>query len=100
MYELLKREDERYVVFNAHKNPKFVEDCVRTMAKNLVQRFPNMGEDSIVTIKQVNEESIHRHNAFAERIATFGELKKEMSVKSPKLSAVKQSEKACKKAKA
>jgi GTP cyclohydrolase-4 len=100
MYELLKREDERYVVFNAHKNPKFVEDCVRTMAKNLVQRFPNMGKDSIVTIKQVNEESIHRHNAFAERIATFGELKNEMTVKSPKLSAVKESEKACKKAKA
>lgn len=100
MYELLKREDERHVVFSAHMHPKFVEDCVRTMAKNLVERFPNMSEDSMVTIKQVNQESIHRHNAFAERIATFGELRKEMMVKSPRLSPVKQDSKACKKAKA
>nr|WP_255668413.1 GTP cyclohydrolase MptA [Methanocella sp. CWC-04] len=78
MYELLKRDDERHVVITAHKNPKFVEDCVRTMAKNLVERFPNLPEDTIITIKQVNEESIHRHNAFAERKATFGELKKEV----------------------
>jgi GTP cyclohydrolase-4 len=78
MYELLKRDDEKYVVLTAHKNPKFVEDCVRTMAKNLVERFPNLPDDAIITIKQVNEESIHRHNAFAERKATFGELKKEV----------------------
>lgn len=78
MYELLKREDEAYVVAHAHKNPKFVEDCVRAMAKNLVKRFPNLPEDTVITIKQTNEESIHRHNAFAERMATFGELKKEV----------------------
>ena len=78
MYELLKREDERYVVESAHRNPKFVEDCVRTMAKNLVQRFPDLPDDALVTIEQVNEESIHRHNAFAERMATFGQLKKEV----------------------
>ena len=29
--ELLKRPDENAVVMNAHKNPVFVEDCVRTM---------------------------------------------------------------------
>ena len=80
-FELLKREDEAYVVRNAHKNPKFVEDCVRTMAKNLVTRFPDLNDDTIITIKQVNEESIHRHNAFAERIATFGQLKKEVNNK-------------------
>ncbi len=79
MYELLKREDERFVVETAHKHPKFVEDCVRTMAKNLVLRFPNLPDDAVVTIEQVNEESIHRHNAFAERMATFGELKKEVN---------------------
>lgn len=78
MFELLKREDERYVVMTAHKNPKFVEDCVRTMAKNLVDRFPNLPDDAMVTIKQTNEESIHRHNAFAERMAIFGDLKKEV----------------------
>jgi GTP cyclohydrolase-4 len=78
MYELLKREDERHVVESAHRNPKFVEDCVRTMAKNLVTRFPDLPDSALVTIEQVNEESIHRHNAYAERMATFGELKKEV----------------------
>jgi len=79
VFELLKRQDEEYVVRTAHQNPKFVEDCVRAMAKNLVQRFPDLSDDTTITIKQVNEESIHRHNAFAERIATFGELKKEVN---------------------
>jgi GTP cyclohydrolase-4 len=79
MYELLKREDERFVVESAHRNPKFVEDCVRTMAKNLVQRFPDLPDEAFVTIEQVNEESIHRHNAYAERMATFGQLKKEVN---------------------
>ncbi|HMK47383.1 MAG TPA: GTP cyclohydrolase MptA [Methanocella sp.] len=80
MYELLKREDEKFVVNTAHKNPKFVEDCVRAMAKNLVMTFPKLPDDAIITIEQVNEESIHRHNAFAERKATFEDLKKEVGV--------------------
>ncbi|HUL62698.1 MAG TPA: GTP cyclohydrolase, FolE2/MptA family, partial [Methanocella sp.] len=79
MFELLKRQDEEFVVRTAHENPKFVEDCVRAMAKNLVNRFPDLPEDAFVTIEQVNEESIHRHNAYAERMATFGELKKEVN---------------------
>lgn len=79
MFELLKRQDEEFVVRTAHDNPKFVEDCVRAMAKNLVQRFPDLSDDTAITIKQVNEESIHRHNAFAERYATFGELKAEVN---------------------
>ena len=79
-YELLKRSDEVFVVELAHKNPRFVEDCVRIMAQKVVQEFTNIPDDSIVSIKQINEESIHQHNAFAERIATMGELRSEMSV--------------------
>jgi len=78
IYELLKRTDEAIVVETAHKNPKFVEDCVRTMAHKVVEAFPYLPDDSIVTIKQINEESIHRHNAFAERVATLGELRAEL----------------------
>jgi GTP cyclohydrolase-4 len=77
-YELLKREDEKHVVERAHRNPKFVEDCVRAMAANLVRRLPDLPDDASVTISQVNEESIHRHNAFAERTALFGDLKNEV----------------------
>ncbi len=78
IYELLKRSDEIFVVETAHKNPRFVEDCVRIMAQKVVQEFSDIPDDSIVSIKQINEESIHQHNAFAERVATMRELRSEM----------------------
>lgn len=78
MYELLKRLDEASIVERAHKNPKFVEDCVRTMAQKIINEFPELPDDSMITIKQINEESIHRHNAFAERKSTLGELRQEL----------------------
>jgi len=80
IYELLKRTDEAVVVETAHKNPKFVEDCVRVMAHKVVEAFPYLPDDSIVTIKQLNEESIHRHNAFAERVASLEELRQELAL--------------------
>ncbi|MBU3966982.1 MAG: GTP cyclohydrolase I FolE2 [Euryarchaeota archaeon] len=79
MFELLKRTDEAAVVERAHKNPKFVEDCVRDMAQKVVKEFPELPDDSIIIIKQINEESIHRHNAFAERTSTLGELRHELN---------------------
>jgi GTP cyclohydrolase-4 len=79
MFELLKRADEVMIVERAHKNPKFVEDCVRTMAQKIVQEFPELPDDSVIVIKQINEESIHRHNAFAERKSTLGELRQEIN---------------------
>ncbi len=79
MFELLKRSDEAAVVERAHKNPKFVEDCVRSMAQKVVKEFPELPDDSVITVKQINEESIHRHNAFAERKSTLGELRQEIS---------------------
>lgn len=79
MFELLKRADEAAIVERAHKNPKFVEDCVRTMAQKIVLEFPELPDDSVIVIKQINEESIHRHNAFAERKSTLGELRQEIN---------------------
>ncbi|MHC1624935.1 MAG: GTP cyclohydrolase MptA [Methermicoccaceae archaeon] len=78
IYEVLKRDDEAVVVYNAHKRAMFVEDCVRTMAQKIVGTFSNLPDDAMVTIAQVNEESIHHHNAFAERVATIGELRAEI----------------------
>ncbi|MDL2260832.1 GTP cyclohydrolase MptA [Methanimicrococcus sp. OttesenSCG-928-J09] len=78
VYEILKRADEKKVVEQAHKNPKFVEDCVRTMAKKVVDTFPQLPDDAIITIKQINEESIHKHNAFAERVARIGDIRSEI----------------------
>jgi GTP cyclohydrolase-4 len=78
-YELLKRGDEFLVVRNAHANPKFVEDCVRDMAKRVVAEFKELPDDAIIKIKQINEESIHQHNAFAELSTTMGKLRAEIS---------------------
>ena len=75
--ELLKRPDENKIVTNAHKNPVFVEDCVRNMVSGILEKYPNLPDTSRVTIKQVNEESIHQHNAFAQKNASLGQLRKE-----------------------
>jgi GTP cyclohydrolase-4 len=79
VYGLLKRPDEAVMVRRAHSNPKFVEDCVRTMAQKLVEAFSDLPDEAAVTLKQINEESIHQHNAFAERTATMGELRAELA---------------------
>ncbi len=79
VFGLLKRPDEAIVVKRAHSNPKFVEDCVRTMAQKLVETFSDLPDDASVTLKQINEESIHQHNAFAERTAKMGELRAELA---------------------
>ncbi len=79
IFELLKRGDESYVVLGAHQNPRFVEDCVREMAKKVVTAFSGLPGDTLITIKQTNEESIHQHDAYAERRATLAELLVEMS---------------------
>jgi GTP cyclohydrolase IV len=79
VYGLLKRPDEAVVVARAHSNPKFVEDCVRTMAQKMVEAFSELPDDARLVLKQINEESIHQHNAFAERTATMGELRKELA---------------------
>ncbi|MBI4363090.1 MAG: GTP cyclohydrolase I FolE2 [Euryarchaeota archaeon] len=79
IFELLKRPDEAHVVHRAHTRPQFVEDCVRAMAQRVVEELDNLPGTALVTIKQVNEESIHRHDAFAERTATLGELRRELA---------------------
>jgi len=79
IYELLKRGDEGAVVLAAHKNPRFVEDCVREMAKKVLAEFEYLSGDSVITIKQTNEESIHQHDAYAERQATIAELVDELN---------------------
>ncbi len=79
IFELLKRGDESYVVLNAHKNPRFVEDCVREIAKKVIAEFRELPGDSLITIMQTNEESIHQHDAYAERQATMAELYEELN---------------------
>ncbi len=79
IYNLAKRPDEDYMTFDAHSDAKFVEDCVRSMAEGVVKEFPDLPEDAVVTMKQSNDESIHQHNAHAERVAEFGQLRAELN---------------------
>jgi GTP cyclohydrolase-4 len=78
IYNLAKRPDEDHVTRAAHENARFVEDCVREMAEGVVERFPDLPDGAVVRMKQSNDESIHQHNAHAERVATVGELREEL----------------------
>lgn len=78
VYELLKRPDEFFIVNKAHRNPRFVEDVVREMLHNLHLVYADLPDDAFVLARQENLESIHRHNAFAERQGRLGEIREEL----------------------
>jgi len=77
-YDLLKRPDEFFIVNKAHHNPKFVEDVVRGILARALDMYADLGDETFVFASQVNEESIHKHDAFAEGYGTFGELRGEL----------------------
>jgi GTP cyclohydrolase-4 len=78
IYNFAKRPDEDHMTFESHSDAKFVEDVVRAMAEGAVERF-DLPDSAVVTMRQSNDESIHQHNAHAERVAEFGQLKAEMN---------------------
>lgn len=79
IYNLAKRPDEDYMTMQAHANAKFVEDCVRAMAEGVAETFPDLDDETVVSMKQSNDESIHQHNAHAERVAELGTLRNELA---------------------
>lgn len=79
IYNLAKRPDEDHMTYESHADAKFVEDCVRAMAEGVIREFPDLPDDAVVTMKQSNDESIHQHNAHAERVAELRSLKEEFN---------------------
>ena len=79
IYELMKRGDEAAVVEKAHRRPRFVEDCVREMVRGALEAFPHWPDDSFVSARQENLETIHQHNVVAERFGLLGELRGEVA---------------------
>ncbi len=77
-YDLLKRPDEFFIVNKAHHNPKFVEDVVRGILARSLEMYADLNDDTFVFASQVNYESIHKHDAFAEAFGTFGEFREEL----------------------
>ena len=61
LFALLKRPDEKHVCEQAYENPRFVEDIVRIIAKELV----NDEKVTWFSVTSKNFESIHNHNAYA-----------------------------------
>jgi GTP cyclohydrolase I/GTP cyclohydrolase-4 len=79
IYELMKRSDEVEVVERAHMHPRFVEDCVREMARMAVEEFGGFEDGTFVLARQENLETIHRHSVVAERHGLIGELREELT---------------------
>ncbi len=77
-YDLLKRPDEFFVVNKAHHNPKFVEDVVRGILARALDVYGDFPDETFIAATQVNYESIHKHDAFAEAFGTFGEYRAEL----------------------
>lgn len=79
IYELMKRPDELSVVEKAHSQPRFVEDCVREMLRQVVEDYTDLSGDDFVMARQENLETIHRHNVVAERFGLLSDLRAEMN---------------------
>lgn len=73
-YEILKRGDEGNLVIQAHRAPKFVEDVVREALWLAKENHGRLGDDVEVFVASEAEESIHKHNAYAERRVRLGDL--------------------------
>lgn len=78
IYELMKRPDELAVVAKAHATPRFVEDCVREMLRQVATDYSSLSPNAFVMARQENLETIHRHNVVAERFGLLGDLQYEM----------------------
>ena len=78
IYNFAKRPDEDHMTYEAHADAKFVEDCVRAMAELAVEQL-DVSDSAVIRMEQSNDESIHQHNAHAERVAEFGRLREEMN---------------------
>jgi GTP cyclohydrolase-4 len=74
-YAILKRGDEAQVVLNAHRHPRFVEDVLRDLLMSLPERFPALPPATVVRVRTVSEESIHKYDVVAEHRTTMGELR-------------------------
>ncbi|HYZ16006.1 MAG TPA: GTP cyclohydrolase MptA, partial [Candidatus Acidoferrum sp.] len=77
-YDLLKRPDEFFIVNKAHNNPKFVEDVVRGILARALDVYADFPDSTYIGATQINYESIHKHDAFAEAFGLFGEFRREL----------------------
>jgi len=70
----LKRDDEESLIRDAFLNPKFVEDVVRNVVFE-IQKYKEIKDETLVNVEVETQESIHKHNAFAEIRCSIGDLR-------------------------
>jgi GTP cyclohydrolase I/GTP cyclohydrolase-4 len=83
VHELLKRDDELAVVEAAHADPRFVEDCVRALLRDVLldpQFGASLPPQATIAVRQVNHESIHAHDVVATRAGTVAHLREELGI--------------------
>ncbi|MCI4350876.1 MAG: GTP cyclohydrolase MptA [Thermoplasmata archaeon] len=78
-FAILKRGDEATVVLNAHRNPKFVEDVLRSLLSGVVRRFPQLPPEVNIRASTVSEESIHKYDVMAANELTLGDLRRQVA---------------------
>lgn len=65
IFDLLKREDEIYIVTQAHNKAYFCEDICREICIDILNTF--VGHTGDICVRVTTEESIHPHQAYAEK---------------------------------
>lgn len=78
-FSILKRPDEVRLILDAYSNSRLLEDVVREILRRVIEAYPKLPSKTLVGVRCVNEESLHKYNLVAERIATIGELKSELN---------------------
>jgi GTP cyclohydrolase-4 len=77
-YAILKRPAEATVVERGTVRAMFSEDVVREVLLALSQTYRDLPDSVDVVVQVFSNESVHKHDIFAERTTTLGEIRMEM----------------------
>jgi len=78
-YAVLKRPAEASVIVEAHDKARFAEDVVREILGALVRKYANFPNETRVFAQAYSQESVHKHDIVAERMAILGEIRREIN---------------------
>jgi GTP cyclohydrolase-4 len=62
----------------AVSRPRFPEHSIGHMLKNMAKRFPELSDSLRLVFTARSRESIHKHDFYAQRSITIGQIKKEL----------------------
>ncbi len=79
-YAVLKRPAEASVIVEAHGKTRFTEDVVREIIRALVKKYGDFPDETRVFAQAYSQESVHKHDIVAERMATLGEIRREIAL--------------------